>query len=539
MIRQVIFLILAFILIESTYGEVIINEVMSNEPSSERSLEWVELYNNNETSIDLLNYRINLNGTDYIFDSSIVLGSNDYFIIARNLYTSDGKPGFYERWGFDSEIWENVYPETNFNKAIQIDFSLTNNNGLILLHKNNGILISTFEWIESGQDGCSWERLDPSSDSILQSIDKAGSTPGFINSQTELSYDLAIIGAEITTRSEIPEISIQITNRGREIVKYAKLNLYQTDSANNITDTLAFIALPDINPSDTEFVDGIIDVDGKYIYLKAILSDDDRIRNNFENIVTVGDDFPEIIISELLANPLNELMAEWVEIYNNSMVNINLKNWFIADAVTTVDITDDDLILESGEYLILTSDSIDFNHFYNLSNLQVHQINNFPNYNNSSDVVMLLEMNGIVIDKMEYSEVFDSNYTWSYNYNIWGRSTLAGGTPGVENTITYLHEYSENIIEINPTHISPDGDGFEDFTVISINVVNADNYSAKIFNKQGNPVITFFQDVQFIPEEIIWDGKSQTGDRLPLGIYIFLFEIQGQKSIKKPIVIAR
>lgn len=103
---------------------------------------------------------------------------------------------------------------------------------------------------------------------------------------------------------------------------------------------------------------------------------------------------------------------------------------------------------------------------------------------------------------------------------------------------------TEKLIEIQNPTISPDNDGFEDELNISYKT-EAPGYTGniQIFDQRGRFVAHPVKN-SLLAESgtITWDGLSETGERLPLGIYIVyaeFFDLNGNLQKQKlPIVIA-
>ena len=94
-------------------------------------------------------------------------------------------------------------------------------------------------------------------------------------------------------------------------------------------------------------------------------------------------------------------------------------------------------------------------------------------------------------------------------------------------------------LKIEPSHFSPDGDGYQDTVIIFIESSQAESYSLKIFDRHGRQVRTILDNELFIAASYGWDGKFDDGRRAPVGIYIVLFEARGERTIKKAVVVAR
>jgi flagellar hook assembly protein FlgD len=101
------------------------------------------------------------------------------------------------------------------------------------------------------------------------------------------------------------------------------------------------------------------------------------------------------------------------------------------------------------------------------------------------------------------------------------------------------------LINIAPNPFSPDNDGFEDFCVIEYHLHEQINFiRLKIFDSKGRLVRSIIDNLPTGNDgNIIFDGRDDNGETLPLGIYILLFEDKNSSGkinkIIKPLVIAR
>jgi hypothetical protein len=100
-----------------------------------------------------------------------------------------------------------------------------------------------------------------------------------------------------------------------------------------------------------------------------------------------------------------------------------------------------------------------------------------------------------------------------------------GGTPGQKNSI-FIQNNKESSLSVSPNPFSPDGDGFEDFTIIKYRLkTNTSQIRVKIYDVKGR-VVRSLSNNQFTNSEsqIIFDGKDDGGQKLRIGIYIVFLE---------------
>ncbi|HPI66985.1 MAG TPA: lamin tail domain-containing protein [bacterium] len=73
-----------FLFSQPVTAAVVINEIMYNPESTDSGKEWVELYNNSESEVDLVNYVLEWGGDDFDYGSlnlSGIIGAKKYFLI--------------------------------------------------------------------------------------------------------------------------------------------------------------------------------------------------------------------------------------------------------------------------------------------------------------------------------------------------------------------------------------------------------------------------------------------------------------------------
>ena len=180
----------------------------------------------------------------------------------------------------------------------------------------------------------------------------------------------------------------------------------------------------------------------------------------------------DILINEFMADPAPAVglpSAEFVELFNRSEKSINLEGWKLRDGSTTVGILPSfDLLPGTFVVLVRTADALQFN---NLG--PVISPDNWPNLNNESDQIRLMNANDQVIDSVNYLRSWygdpnkdDGGYSLERinpenlscsNAGNWRASVdVTGGTPGKQNSI----------FSTDPDQIPPE--------VIGVNVLSPD-----------------------------------------------------------------
>jgi hypothetical protein len=168
-------------------GQVILSEVLSNEPGGRVRLEWIEIYNQSSSETNLGDYILVAdNDTNYLADG-IFLGPQSYAVLARQLIPDNGSDAYESYWGDSSGVWGDAYFENYI--ALDIDVTLSNNYGNVILMSIENEVIDEVSWVAASDDGRSIERSDVDDyySTWHDCYDPDGSTPGRVNSQVPQS----------------------------------------------------------------------------------------------------------------------------------------------------------------------------------------------------------------------------------------------------------------------------------------------------------------------------------------------------------------
>lgn len=150
-----------------------------------------------------------------------------------------------------------------------------------------------------------------------------------------------------------------------------------------------------------------------------------------------------------MANPVaDETLNEWIEIYNNGSVEINVSNWIIGD-------NDNNDTLEGGlynkegtlipakGYAIITDDSTRVYNNFNVSDkaikLYVDDASIGNGLSNDGESIYLYDNNGLIVDTVTYNKTKE-DLSWSL---INGSFFLSEYTPGYNNNGTFIVETDE------------------------------------------------------------------------------------------------
>ncbi len=137
----------------------------------------------------------------------------------------------------------------------------------------------------------------------------------------------------------------------------------------------------------------------------------------------------DLIISEIMPNPEGNDSEEWIEIYNNEEIDVNLKNWTIddKDGGSKAYKFTDDFYIKAQDFLILGKEDTKLS------------------LNNSFDQVRIFNPSGELVDKVEYSKAKEAQ-VYSFIQGAW--HWTSEDTPGRDNFLEYynyefLNDYEE------------------------------------------------------------------------------------------------
>jgi hypothetical protein len=540
----------------SLTANLVINEVLANEPGSNTRLEWVELCNADSMEHDLGGWLFVSKEDTTIMSTGTIIPARGFLIIARTLVAVPPDSISFEwYWGDGSGVWDDS-PEEDF-PVIEAKMSLTNSGGTIsLIDPDHNI--QSFTWDEDCGDGISSEKIaaegsdQPDNWSCCTHPDK--STPGKINSVTPAENDLSIRSEDFFCYPPIPledssfSIIAIVRNTGtakslaNEIAFFNDLNW---DEVLEEDERLAdFIIIPPLEVGEADTISIEVNFPKGTYRIYARIEEDQKDFNNqaFINLKVRGA-LPDLVINEFMYNPdLNLFQTEWVELYNRSENPISIKNCLLGDSIEQNLITPDEVIIEPKEFLIITQDKNEFRTTYPEVDCAVIEQESWEALNNAGDKVILKDSLNLLQDEVSYlgtstekgisRERIDYDVPSTNEDNWWRCVDPKGATPGEENSI---HTYYSNKIELSiaPNPFSPDGDGFEDEVTFQYTLPKMSELTLKVYDIKGRLVKTLMQDEPQATGQVIWDGKDDENKILRVGIYIVLAEAKGITSSAK------
>lgn len=443
---------------------VVVNEIMYKPTAPEP--EWIELFNASTVSINILNWKIS--------DSR---SQNKHTITSENYIFH---PGNFIIITKDTLSFFEIRPNTQCKVFLVPTLPALNNDSdaVVIFDEQGSIIDSVFYRSSYGGSisGKSLERIDAWGNSLQRSnwtssLHFSGCTPGKKNSVSKKDFDLKV--SKILFEPIYPIlkdsviISIFILNIGKKSLENFSIELYQQQ----LTDTSTIYKLifetvlnQSLLPDDSLCFSTSIIIDSvkKYTFLARVVypNDEDTLNNTYTYNLYSGYQYNTVVINEIMYAPRSG-EPEWVELFNNSIYHVNLKDWKLSNKNSNLKyrIVSIDFYLPPYEYIIVTKDTaLFYNHHPNLVN--VLEVNSLPTYlfNNSADAVVLFDNRNIQIDSMIYYsswseapgrslERIDASVSSLDSLNWSNSLDSCGSTPGRQNYVTPL-EYDVKITNI-------------------------------------------------------------------------------------------
>ncbi len=408
--RGVLIVLVLASLLKAQSDSVIITEIMFYPLSGNN--EYVELYNLSKTqSVDLSGYSVkyytSLPDTIISAGSGTLLPPESYAVIMEGDYD------------FANGIYRDIIPPSALK--LKINNNSFGSNGMantasrpVLLLKSEGETGDSIFYSADNAPAISDEKklLSPDTSSLLWSnCMLQNGTPGFRNSVMLYSNNIKAICfyslPAIPVSGDDVELVVKIMNNGIETAGSFSVKFFydaDNDSVPSLQELLYSELRNQLNPGDTvSAFYTLTDLPAgsyNFIVLAEYPPDEFPADNAVYGNITVihGNEPNSVIINEIMYAPQNS-QPEWIEIYNNTGENINLKNWAVGDAVSAYYITADDFILTPGSFAVLTKDSSLKNFYpFSFSFLEV----SLPSLNNTGDAVILLDSWGRTADTLYY-----------------------------------------------------------------------------------------------------------------------------------------
>ncbi len=543
------------------FSQVILTEVMFDPATSDKTDEFVEIFNlSGRDTIDLTGWRVgDGTGDDFIIDAGegLKLLPGQYCVILDGDYMNL------------SNTYDNLIPESAL--VVKIDGTTIGSGGLsnsrsevVTLYNDSGIVVASYAYSTGNISGHSDEKINLFAGDEPENWGDSRvmyGTPGFCNSIAVLKHDLMIssmwIDPSRPRRGDEVVISGEIINCGSDQAENFSIAFFRDideDSCMDDGEEIESLYMDYLSSGDSLIVDVHWQVQSSGVQIIGIVvnfEDDMRPENNLLlEQICVGFKKMAVVINEIMYDPLED-EPEWIEIYNTGVDDINISGWAISDSDTADKrfFIDTKLKIPHGGYAVISEDSSILDRFPYLKN-SLYVLNGFPNLRDSEDWVVLYDPAEWVIDRVEYRNSWGGGDGFSLerinpllsssDSSNWGSSvSVEGSTPGAENTIFTSVVAKKATIYASPNPFSPDDDGHDDVTIISYNLpMKTSMVNLLIFDIRGRHIRGLMSaSPSGSKGSVIWDGRDDEGRQVPMGIYLIF--IEGLNSMGGVVVSAK
>ncbi len=550
------------VLVGSITAQVRLSEIMFRPDTLSNYTEFVEIVNVGDTPVDLTGWKIGDS-----LDVDAILSHNGNAVLQTGQYGIILDPGYFDH----ASIYDELIPDTALILTIEDAsfgrYGLRNAPPLtVYLYNARGELVDSYRYSSDNPPGYSDEKIDvngPNSPQNWANSRRFRGTPGAVNSVTPQPVDLAITAVEpidsLLWDNQPFSLRVGIANHGTTPVEAFSLTAYLLQSGRELITEKQF------NQSLLPAEDQVVILDGLMLpagfqrlqIVVRVEGDADTTNNVWDTVLFVESSGAAIIINEILFEP-RPGESEWVEIFNGGEVALNLTHYLLTDFKDTLQIPDQAGNLLPGEYWVLTGDSA-------LMKLVKHPdrviiIPRFPTLNNDVDELSLLSPAGRLLDRVRYTDDWYGHSVpkgtslekinpWlaSQNSENWTASVAEqGSTPTEVNSVFVETPPVKTTLQIQPNPFSPDNDGQDDFTVISVQLPSATGYiTCRIFDTRGRLVRTLAMNQPVgSTTHLVWNGLKDNGAPARLGIYVVLVEFYSTRtsdrySLKGVVVLVR
>jgi hypothetical protein len=528
------------------FGDLIFTEILADPDPVVQGIpsEFIEVFNKSSHTLELHGLSIN----SCVFEGSHLLLPNEYLVLG--------------------DVTESLSFLSVSNKLLIPSFPTLTNSGMLLKLSMNGTHLDSIrydiDWFNNSfkaNGGWSLELVNPNLPCSTSNNWKAcegetGNTPSLQNSVHSILPD-----------TKVPELLYVTLSDSATILHF---NEPVTLQGNLLQEEVVFGNFQSENPSMRLVLSdsALLHASIFYYTLEGI---SDCSGNNtsvtFEWGYPVDASSENLVINEILFNPFVG-GSDFVELLNTSSNAVCIQDLSIANGYlntpsdSEIGTTEGRIILPN-EFIVFSEDEIGLEEFYpSIQTKNIIQLSVLPSFNNSDGTCIIYSNQNEIIDELNYSEAMHFQLLNSYEgvslerlspelpttqeTNWHSASEVCGfATPGVANSQSLTIENMNGAFELSTTIFSPDNDGFDD--VIQFHFSNLKSGcvgNLTLYNERGIRVRRLVRNEYLGPKgNFLWDGLSDNGEQLAIGIYIATFEAFNEDGIqvnyKRDFILAR
>ncbi len=548
-------------------GSVVINEIMYAPRSPEP--EWIELSSTIPETVRLSHWRVSDHNplAQYLTDPRpLLLPPHGYVVLTKDsvrfLASHPGTTGVAGITGLPLSLWNN-------------------DSDAVILFDDRGAVMDSVPYTSGwgGKDGTSLERREAAGPSAQRlnwgsSEGDSGSTPGAFNSLTPLDTNLRALRLTVVSDGDSSAVlALTVRNIGRTAVEHYAGELYldrNDDSLPAPEELLGSVAGPrTLLPGDSLALafDWDHPIAGENPLIALVRGEHDMRRSDdlVRGAYAIAYPRQALVVNEIMYEPLAG-RSEYVELWNASSLPVELSEWKLASrrsGASSGVLARESLAVLPGEYVVVAPDSSILGEYVGLRSGRSHLVirQRSLGLGNQGDTLLLLDRTGRAIDSVVYSpswhnadldatrgrslERINSLLPGNDPRNWSTCADPSGGTPGRRNSLFTPQVPVAKGLSCAPNPFSPDGDGYEDATMIGYRLpFRTGTLRISIYDGRGRLVRRLAGgEPTGASGEILWDGYNDRNERVPIGIYIILLEAHDEaggdtETLKGVVVVA-
>jgi hypothetical protein len=528
------------------FGDLIFTEILADPDPVVQGIpsEFIEIFNKSSHTLELQGLTIN---------SAILQGN---YLLEPNQYLVFG------------DISEALSFLSISNKLLVPSFPTLTNSGMLLKLSMNGMHLDSIRydinWFNNSfkaNGGWSLELVNPNlpcsnSNNWKPCENETGNSPGIQNSVYSISPDSEVpelLYVTLSDSSTILHFNEPVTLQGNLFQEEIQVGSFQSE---NPSIQIILYASALLNSSILNYtLEGISDCSGNGTSI------------SFDWGYPVDASSENLVINEILFNPFVG-GSDFVELLNTTsnavcIRNLSIANGYLNSAADNEIGTTEGRVILPNEFIVFTEDAIGLEEFYSsIQTKNIIQLGTLPSFNNSGGTCVIYSNQNEIIDELNYTEAMHFQLLNSYEgislerlsaelptsqESNWHSASEACGfaTPGAVNSQVLTVENMNGVFDLSTSIFSPDNDGFDD--VIQFHFSNLKSGcvgNLTLYNERGIRVKRLVRNEYLGPEgNFIWDGLSDNGEQLAIGIYIATFEAFNEDGIqvkyKRDFILAR
>jgi hypothetical protein len=528
------------------FGDLIFTEILADPDPVVQGIpsEFIEVLNKSSHTLELHGLSIN----SRVFEGSQLLLPNEYLILG--------------------DITESLSFLSTSNKLLIPSFPTLTNSGMLLKLSMNGMHLDSIrysiDWFDNSfkaDGGWSLELVNPNlpcsnSNNWKACENEIGNSPGYENSVYSLMPDVRkpeLLYLTLEDSSLALHFNEPVTLNGN---LFQEENLVGNFFSNNPSTQINLDAFVLLDSSIFNYtLEGVSDCSGNSTFI------------SFEWGYPENASLENLVINEILFNPYVGGF-DFVELRNTTanavcIQNLSIANGYLNTGADNEMGTTEGRIILPNEFIVFTEDEKNLEELYpSIQTKNIIQLSVLPSFNNSDGTCIIYSNQNEIIDELNYSESMHFQLLNSFEgvslerlsdvmptgqQSNWHSASEASGfaTPGVANSQSISIENMSGVFELSTSIFSPDNDGMEDVIQFHFSEMKSGCVgNLTIYNERGIRVKRLIRNEYLGPEgNAIWDGLSDNGEALAIGIYIATFEAFNEDGIqvnyKRDFILAR